>query len=161
MKHLKWLVLAAAALTLVPVYASQRKPDAKPAAAAARPITVYRTATCGCCAKWVDHLKEHGFTPTVHIVENTSVTPPGKGLPDTLRSCHSATVDGYSVEGHVPGDVVLKLLKERPKVRGIAVPGMPAGSPGMEVPSGEVEAYDTLLIGNDGATTVYSEHGRP
>ena len=149
--HLKWLALAAAAVTLVPVYASQRKPEST---SAARPITIYRTATCGCCAKWVDHLKEHGFTPTVHIVENTSATPPGKGLPESLRSCHNATVDGYSVEGHVPGDVVLKLLKERPKVRGIAVPGMPAGSPGMESPT--PVAYDVVAYDADGKTSVFA-----
>jgi hypothetical protein len=118
------------ALAVIPVSAAQR--PAKPAPPAGQPITVYRTATCGCCAKWVDHLKAAGFEPTVHIVENTSASPAAQGLPASLRSCHSATLEGYNVEGHVPAEIVRQLLKERPKIKGIAVPGMPAGSPGME-----------------------------
>jgi hypothetical protein len=148
--NLRWLVLAAIGLAIVPVYALQKK-EAKPAAHA---ITVYRTATCGCCQKWVDHLKQHGFEPTVHIVENTAATAPGQTVPASLRSCHNATLEGYTVEGHVPADVIQKLLKERPKVKGIAVPGMPAGSPGMESPT--PVAYDVVAFEADGKTSVFT-----
>ncbi|MGH9374087.1 MAG: DUF411 domain-containing protein, partial [Vicinamibacterales bacterium] len=89
MKSLKFVFLAAA--LAVPGYAAQR--TAKPAEPVAQAITVYRTATCGCCGKWVDHLKSAGFAPTVHIVENTSVAPPAKDVPASLRSCHSATLE--------------------------------------------------------------------
>lgn len=149
MKMLKYLAVAAA--VAVPAYASQA--GQKPAAADGQAITVYRTATCGCCGKWVDHLKTAGFTPTVHIVENTDTAPPAKGVPAQLRSCHSATLEGYNVEGHVPAEVIRQLLKERPKVQGIAVPGMPAGSPGMESPS--PVAYDVVAYDASGKTSVF------
>jgi hypothetical protein len=153
MKTLKMLVLAAA--VAAPLYAAQQSRTPQPKAAAkAQPITVYRTATCGCCAKWVDHLKSAGFEPTVHIVERTEATPPGKIVPAQLRSCHSAALEGYTVEGHVPADVVQKLLKERPKIAGIAVPGMPAGSPGMESPY--PVAYDIVSFDAGGKTAVYA-----
>jgi hypothetical protein len=124
---------------------------------AAQPITVYRTATCGCCAKWVDHLKANGFEPTVHIVPNTAESAAGKSVPSNLRSCHSATLEGYTVEGHVPADVIRQLLKDRPPVAGIAVPGMPAGSPGMESP--RPEAYDVIAYDAAGRTTVFASRG--
>ena len=153
MKTLKFLVLAAA--VAAPLYAAQqsKSPQAK-AAPKAQAITVYRTATCGCCAKWVDHLKASGFEPTVHIVERTEATPPGKGVPAALRSCHSATLDGYTVEGHVPADVIKTMLKERPKIAGNAVPGMPAGSPGMESPY--PVAYDIVAFDASGKTSVFA-----
>ena len=156
MKTLKALVLAAA--VAAPLYAAQQSktPPPKPAAKG-QPITVYRTATCGCCAKWVDHLKTAGFDPTVHIVERTEATAPGKTVPAPLRSCHSASLEGYTVEGHVPADVIQKMLKERPKIAGIAVPGMPAGSPGMESPT--PEAYDVVAFDAGGKTSVYAKKG--
>ncbi len=147
---LKFLVLAAA--VAVPVYASQA------GAKQAQTITVYRTATCGCCGKWVDHLKAAGFTPTVHIVERTDAAPPAKGVPSQLRSCHSATLEGYNVEGHVPAAVIKQLLEERPKVQGIAVPGMPAGSPGMESPN--PVGYDVIAYDAAGKTSVF-KHVEP
>jgi hypothetical protein len=154
MKTLKVLVLAAA--VAAPLYAAQQSRTPQPKAAAKpQPITVYRTATCGCCAKWVDHLKSAGFDPTVHIVERTEATPPGKSVPAPLRSCHSAALEGYTVEGHVPADVIQKMLKERPKIAGIAVPGMPAGSPGMESPY--PVAYDIVSFDASGKTAVYAK----
>jgi hypothetical protein len=153
MKNLRWLVLSAA--LVVSIGAAQR--DNKPAASAAQPITVWRTATCGCCGKWVDHLKAAGFAPTVHIVENTADSPGGKNLPASLRSCHSATLEGYNVEGHVPADVIKQLLRDRPKVAGIAVPGMPAGSPGMESPN--PVAYDVIAYDDAGKTSVFATRG--
>jgi hypothetical protein len=156
MKTMRWFVLAAA--VSAPLYAAQqsRAPQAK-GAAAAKPITVYRTAACGCCGKWVDHLKTAGFSPTVHIVERTDTAPPAKDVPASLRSCHTATVDGYTVEGHVPADVIQQLLKERPKVAGIAVPGMPAGSPGMESPN--PVAYEVIAFDAAGKTSVFAKKG--
>ena len=127
----------------------------KPAAAAPQAITIYKTATCGCCTKWVDHLKAAGFNPTVHVVENMSQSPITKRVPDSLRSCHTATLEGYLVEGHVPADVIKQLLREKPRVEGIAVPGMPAGSPGMESPN--PEPYDIVAFDSTGKTKVFTK----
>jgi hypothetical protein len=156
MKMFTYAVLAMA-LIATPSVSGAAGTQQKPAAAPAQPITVYRTATCGCCGKWVDHLKSAGFNPTVHIVENTATTPPGKDVPPALRSCHSSTLEGYNVEGHVPAEVLRKLLSERPKVKGIAVPGMPAGSPGMESPN--PVAYDVIAYDASGKTSVYTRVG--
>jgi hypothetical protein len=145
--------LAVAAALAVPAHAAPQTAKPAPAAGAGQPITVYRTASCGCCGKWVDHLKTAGFNPTVHIVENTSTAPAAQGVPNELRSCHSATLEGYNVEGHVPAEVIQQLLKDRPKVKGIAVPGMPAGSPGMESPN--PVAYDVVAYDANGKTTVF------
>jgi hypothetical protein len=103
----------------------------KSASSAPMKITVYKTPTCGCCAKWVDHMKAAGFEPTVHDLPELSAIKAKHGVPANLQSCHTALVGNYIVEGHIPADVVQTLLKEKPKVAGIAVPGMPTGSPGM------------------------------
>ena len=148
MKKTAWFVLAAA--LIVSLGAAQR--SATPAKA--QDITVWRTATCGCCGKWVEHLKAAGFNPTVHIVQSTDEAPPSKDLPRSLRSCHGATLEGYNVEGHVPASVIQKLLRERPTIAGIAVPGMPAGSPGMESPY--PVPYDVLAYDAKGNTSVFA-----
>ena len=127
----------------------------RPAAPASQAITVYKTATCGCCTKWVDHLKAAGFNPTVHVVDNMSQSPITKRVPDALRSCHTATLEGYLVEGHVPADVIKQLLRDKPRVEGIAVPGMPAGSPGMESPN--PEPYDVVAFDAAGKTKVFAK----
>ena len=128
----------------------------KPAAAGPTRITVYKTPTCGCCAKWVDHMKAAGFAPTVHDLPELSAIKAKHGIPANLQSCHTALVDGYVVEGHIPADVVQKLLKERPKVAGIAVPGMPMGSPGME--QGDLkDPYDVLAFDLSGNTKVFAK----
>jgi hypothetical protein len=127
----------------------------KPGAPAAQAITVYKTATCGCCTKWVDHLKAAGFNPTVHVVDDMSQSPITRRVPDSLRSCHTATLEGYLVEGHVPADVIKQLLREKPRVEGIAVPGMPAGSPGMESPN--PEPYDVIAFDSTGKTKVFAK----
>jgi len=129
----------------------------KPAAAAPQAITIYKTATCGCCTKWVDHLKAAGFNPTVHVVENMSQSPITKGVPEALRSCHTATLEGYLVEGHVPADVIKQLLRDKPRVEGIAVPGMPMGSPGMEQ-GGRKQPFNTMAFTKDGKQTVFAKH---
>lgn len=128
-------------------------------AAPARALTVYKTPTCGCCGGWVAHMRRNGFTATV--IEQTDLTPVRRrlGVPDAVASCHTAVIDGYALEGHVPAADVLRLLADRPQAAGLAVPGMPLGSPGMEVPDGTRDAFDTLLILRDGRTRVFARHG--
>jgi hypothetical protein len=98
-------------------------------------VTVYRSKTCGCCGKWVEHLKAAGFDVTAHVVDDVEAAPGRGRVPQALRSCHMAKVRTYIIEGHVPADVIKDLLKKGPPLEGLAVPGMPAGSPGMESPT--------------------------
>ena len=128
------------------------------AALAGQPIVeVYKSATCGCCKEWVRHLRDNGFEVRAHDVPDPAAHRARAGIPDALGSCHTALVDGYALEGHVPASEVKRLLKERPQARGLAVPGMPVGSPGMEV-GARVDPYAVLLIGADGKT--YSTYAR-
>jgi hypothetical protein len=122
-------------------------------------VTVHKSATCGCCQLWVDRLRGGGFTVEVRNEDNLNEVKQRVGIPYGMGSCHTAEVAGYFVEGHVPIEDVQRLLRERPDAKGITVPGMPAGSPGMEVPSGQIQPYDVLLVGRDGSTTVFSHHG--
>jgi hypothetical protein len=151
MPLIRWAGILALAALVVPAAAAQRTGKPAPAGQA---ITVYRTATCGCCGKWVEHLQASGFNPTVHVVDNIEQAPPRKQVPAALHSCHTATLEGYIVEGHVPADVISQLLKERPRVQGIAVPGMPLGSPGMEAPN--PQPYEVLTFDGSGKTTVFA-----
>ena len=132
------------------------------AAACARPakpieVNVYKSPSCGCCGAWVDHLRSSGMAVIVQNMEDVSPIAAGAGVPDQARSCHTAIVDGYFVEGHVPAADIRKLLSERPKARGIAVPGMPIGSPGMEQGDAR-QPYDTLIIGLDGKSRIFASH---
>lgn len=117
-------------------------------------VQVYKTATCGCCVKWVDHLEENGFRVRVQDVVDVAPYRKKGGVPAPLGACHTAFVDGYVVEGHVPADAVKRLLAEKPKIAGLVVPGMPIGSPGMEMGSRK-DPYAILALGKDGATTIY------
>jgi hypothetical protein len=117
-------------------------------------VDVYKDPTCGCCGNWVTHMKGHGFATTVTDVRDIAAVKTKYHVPDTLRSCHTALVGGYVIEGHVPASDVQRLLKQRPKIAGLAVPGMPTGSPGMEGPNGK--PYDVLTFDTAGKTTVYS-----
>lgn len=120
-------------------------------------LTVYKTPTCGCCGKWVDHLREAGFAvATVDLPDLTAVKAKN-GVPPELASCHTAVVDGYVVEGHVPAADVLRLLDERPAVAGLAVPGMPIGSPGME--GSRPERYTVYAFDSSGQTSRFATHG--
>ncbi len=139
------LFMAAVAFPLLPAYAES------PA------ITVYKTPTCGCCAKWVDHLKANGFNVTVQDMADLAPIKQQFVVPNDLQSCHTATVDGYTIEGHVPADDIKKLLAEKPKARGLAVPGMPIGSPGMEM-GDRKDPYKVILYGEKGQQTVYATH---
>lgn len=116
-------------------------------------VTVYKSPTCGCCKKWIAHLEKNGFKVNAHDTYTLDQIKQEKGIPPALSACHTASVNGYIVEGHVPADAIKKLLRERPKAKGITVPGMPLGSPGMEV--GRAEPYDVLLFDDAGKTRVY------
>ena len=120
-------------------------------------ITVFKTASCGCCGVWVAHLRENGFRVRVNDVESTADYQKKHGVPNALRSCHTATVNGYTIEGHVPASEIQRLLKERPKAKGLAVPGMPIGSPGMEM-GDRRDAYSVLLFDAEGKSTVYRHY---
>jgi hypothetical protein len=118
-------------------------------------VTVYHHPQCGCCTKWVDHLEANGFKVDTNKVDDVSPIKAQHNLPGKLASCHTAIVDGYVVEGHVPAGAMHKLLKERPEITGIAVPGMPIGSPGME--GSHVESYDIVAYKADGSTYVFDK----
>jgi len=122
-------------------------------------VEVYKTTTCGCCSLWVKHLEENGFTTRVSDVGNIAAVKQTYGVPARAASCHTAVVDGYVIEGHVPAADVKRLLQERPTVAGLAVPGMPIGSPGMEY-GDRVQPYDVLAFDKAGQTTVFSSYGR-
>ena len=130
------------------------------AAAAADPktMTIYMSPTCGCCAKWVDHVKAAGFTTIVHEDEDMDTVKDSLGVPKDVRSCHTAQIEKYLIEGHVPAEDIKTLLAKKPAAAGLAAPGMPAGSPGMAVPGQPHEAYDVLLFRRDGSTEVYAKH---
>jgi hypothetical protein len=107
---------------------------------------VYRDPTCGCCHKWVEHLEAHGFATSVRDMASMRSVKARFGVPPGLASCHTAEIGGYVIEGHVPASAIKRLLQEKPEARGLAVPGMPIGSPGMEGPDPEV--YDVFLFGD-------------
>lgn len=122
-------------------------------------LVVHKTAYCGCCVVWIEHMREAGFTVEVHDHEDMGPIKQRVGVPYAKGSCHTAEIDGYFVEGHVPADDVRRLLAERPDARGLTVPGMPAGSPGMEMPDGSAQPYSVELVHHDGSTTEYARHG--
>lgn len=111
-------------------------------------IQVFKSPTCGCCSMWVDHLAENGFEVEAKDVDDLNGIKQMAGVPGHLQACHTAVIDGYTIEGHIPASAIKKLLAERPAVKGLAVPGMPAGSPGM--PSPRPEPYDVVAFGENG-----------
>jgi hypothetical protein len=126
----------------------------KPENASAADLVVYKSPSCGCCKKWVQHMQENGFSVEVHEQYNVTPKKDEYGVPRRLRSCHTAKVGGYVVEGHVPADVVKRLLEEKPTITGVAVPGMPMGSPGMEGP--RKDPYEVIAFREDGGARVYA-----
>lgn len=120
-------------------------------------ITVYATPTCGCCKGWMAHMQDNGFDVEVVYQDDLSGVRAEHDVPMEVAACHVGFVEGYAIEGHVPADVVLRLLREKPAVGGIAVPGMPAGSPGMEMPNGMTQPYDVYTFDATGPKSVY-EH---
>lgn len=129
--------------------------------AAAETITVWKTPTCGCCKAWVAHLRKNGFEVVTNDVDDTTAIRKKLGLPDQFGSCHTAKLGEYAIEGHVPAEDIRKLLQDKPKARGLAVPGMPLGSPGMEGTgsyAGIRHAYNVLLVLNDGSSRVFKSY---
>src|SRR5690554_1055230 len=150
MKRLPLLILGLAVGLAAAAFALR-----SPSEAVDKPlVTVYKSPTCGCCSKWVDHLEANGYSVETQDMNNVMPMKQRLGLPAQLASCHTAVVGGYVVEGHVPSDVIDKLLEEKPEIVGIAVPGMPIGSPGMEGPN--PESYDILAFTKDGNQSVYA-----
>jgi hypothetical protein len=125
--------------------------------AAAPEVSVFKTRTCGCCSKWVDHMKENGFNVKVTDVPSTTEYRQKYGVPERLLSCHTAVVNGYAIEGHVPAADVQRLLQTRAKGKGLAVPGMPIGSPGMEQGPRRA-AYSVLLFQADGSASEFQKY---
>jgi hypothetical protein len=126
-------------------------------AAAELPVVhVYKTPTCGCCTDWVTHIEHAGFKTEVQDLPNLAAIKQRAGVPQHLESCHTSLVGGYVIEGHVPASAIRRLLAEKPAVAGIAVPGMPMGSPGMEGPW--KDRYDVIAFTHDGRGTVYESH---
>jgi hypothetical protein len=123
----------------------------------AQKIDVFKSPTCGCCEKWVTHLRSSGFAPTATNVDDMSAVKTRHHIPAALESCHTALVGGYVIEGHVPAADIRRLLKERPAIAGLAAPGMPSGSPGMEAPN--AKPYDVLAFDKQGKTRVFATHG--
>ena len=122
----------------------------------AKSMQVYKSPTCGCCTKWVDHVKSKGYEVSVSDIADVNPVKRELGVPPGSASCHTAFIGGYFVEGHVPVEDITRLLTERPNIAGIAVPGMPIGSPGMEGPN--PQAYKVLAVKRDGKLEVFAEH---
>lgn len=122
-------------------------------------IVVHKSLDCSCCANWVTHLRKAGFKVDVRNSSNLNPIKERLGVPPDKKACHTAEVGGYFVEGHVPADDIKRLLVEKPNAKGLAVPGMPAGSPGMEMPSGKTQPYDVLLVARDNSGSTFSRHG--
>lgn len=120
-------------------------------------MTVYKSPTCGCCKAWVQRAEAAGFRVVAHDTADVAPIKRQYGVADALHSCHTAVVGGYVVEGHVPPEDVIRLLRERPAIAGIAVPGMPVGSPGMEM-GAQKDPYDVIAFTKEGRTSVYAKH---
>lgn len=161
MNTMRLLLVSTLALFLTAANAEQEATGADAtgaeAAEAELHVLVQKNPGCGCCDIWADHLREHGFT--VEITENPDIydLKEQTGIPTSLYSCHTAQVDGYFIEGHVPAKDILALLRLKPQnIKGLSVPGMPRGSPGMEHP--QPQSFDTIAVGVDGTTHVFASH---
>jgi hypothetical protein len=146
-RHFLHSALALAAVSSLPAHAAAPLPE----------VEVFKSPTCGCCGAWVDHLRASGFTVKVSEVADTNATRQRLGMPERYGSCHTATVGGYVVEGHVPAAEVKRLLATRPKAIGLAVPGMPPSSPGMDVP-GRKDPYQVLLVTSADRAGVFASY---
>ena len=151
-RALQWTAASLAAVAAGPLWAQR--------ATATTAVEVWKDASCGCCQDWIAHMQQNGFAVTAHDSGNNAVRA-RLGLAAKYGSCHTALVGGYVLEGHVHADEVRRLLREKPQALGLAVPGMPVGSPGMDGPEykGRRDRYDTLLVLRDGASRVFQRHG--
>lgn len=139
------------ALALIGAVAAQQKP-------AGPLVEVFKSPTCGCCSQWVEHMRKAGFIVRTTDIHDLSQVKKSRGIPTEVQSCHTAIVSGYVVEGHVPPADVHRMLKEKPAIAGIAVGGMPIGSPGMESPYVKAESYNVMSFDKNGATRVFAKH---
>lgn len=165
MKRPSIILLSAFALvfTLAGASAARDGADLRPLSApsgAKTVIQVYKSPTCGCCTSWVEHIRDAGFHAEVIDVTDEALQQRKSklGVGPRLASCHTAIVNGYVVEGHVPAADIKRMLSEKPAIIGIAAPGMPVGSPGMEVPGGRKDKYDVVAFSKGGATRVFASH---
>ena len=151
-RHALRLLASAAGAALLPAAWAQKRPESTA-------VELWKDASCGCCEDWITHMEQNGFRLTAHDTGNTAVRA-RLGLAARYGSCHTALVGGYVVEGHVHADDVRRLLRDKPVALGLAVPGMPVGSPGMDgaVYGGRRDKYDTLLVLRDGSTRVFRRH---
>ena len=122
-------------------------------------MLVNKSPSCGCCESWIEHVEKAGFKVEINDTEEMNPIKERLGVPYGKGSCHTAEVGGYFIEGHVPAEDIKRLLAERPAAKGLTVPGMPAGSPGMELPDGRTQPYTVELVANDGTTSAYAQHG--
>jgi len=155
MRHRTVVLLVSVLVAVTVAIASSRAQQPRPA----ETVVVYKTATCGCCKAWVDHVRAHGFTVEAHDVSREKLDAIGReaGVTRELGSCHTAKVGGYAIEGHVPASDIARLLRERPAVAGLAVPGMPVGSPGMEV-GNQRDPYEVVAFTKDGRRSVFARY---
>jgi len=152
MTNRRQFLVASAAGALAPLALSRRLL----AMTAAPVITIYKDPNCGCCAKWVTHLASNGFVTTVKDTPDMDAVKKTMRVPADLQSCHTAVVDRYVIEGHVPAADIKKLIASKESVQGLAAPGMPMGSPGME--GGKADKYDVIAFSTDGKTRVFAKH---
>jgi len=165
MKRPSIILLSAFALVFTLAGASAARDGAdlrplSPPSGAKTVIQVYKSPTCGCCTSWVEHIRDSGFQAEVIDVTDVALQQRKSklGVGPRLASCHTAIVNGYVVEGHVPAADIKRMLSEKPAIIGIAAPGMPVGSPGMEVPGGRKDKYDVVAFSKGGATRVFASH---
>jgi len=135
------------------------KPSRSPSTRALPRVLVHKSESCGCCGAWVDHLRTAGFTVEVRNADDLRPVKQRLGITPSMMSCHTAEVGGYFVEGHVPAADIQRLLAEKPDVKGLVLPGMPLGSPGMEVPDGRVQPYVVSAVDKQGQLSDYAHHG--
>jgi len=156
LSRIGWVIGGAIALLLS--FASPAMAQAPSEGAVAPSITVYRSPSCGCCGRWLDTLQAAGFEVDDRVVEDVDAVKQDLGVPDAVASCHTATVGGYQIEGHVPVAEIQRLLAEQPDVLGIAVPGMPVGSPGMESEDEPADPFAVVTFTRDGTVEVFQEY---
>ena len=147
-----------AAVSTVPPKAPAVAAPASAESGALPLVTVHKSPTCSCCVLWVDHLREAGFNVQVVDSEDLGPIKQSTGVPAEKAACHTARVGDYFVEGHVPAEDIKRLLAESPEARGLVLPGMPAGSPGMEMPDGTRQPYTVELVHHDGSTVEFAKH---
>ena len=149
-RSVRAVLVVALALCAPVAHGQQKSTPAKPH------LTVYKSPTCGCCGKWVEYMQANGFTAAVTNMPDVTPVKTKHGLPPRLASCHTTLVGGYVIEGHVPAEDIRRLLKEKPAILGLAAPGMPAGSPGMDIPNSP--PYDVVSFDKEGRTRVFANH---